>query len=308
MDEISTNKIGKISSSLDELTSRITTIGTSIKDLEEDFFVHEIEQDCIRLMDGIINFNLNLPSLHMFERHLYKINKESDVIYIASLFTEIWKLTYGAFFDKRLKEDESVVIERVLSRYPEGKSVEPSDINDFSSVHIMHSNQLQKNPKEVEAYKYYIEKLNLMFNDYCKKNFDFTISENFSPISIPISSNLSIDQLKAVFDIISQEGLVSGSKEVKEDFLALFKETFYQRESQIKWLQYNSKNKGDSYSHLYTLFESLGVDMTIENKKKICFHFIDNSGNKITHDKLKNRETAKSKDLSKKIREVIEAP
>ncbi len=311
MDEITTSKMMKVSSSLDELTSRILTMDTSIKDLKEDFFVHEIEQDCIRLMNGIINFNLNLPSLYMFKRHLHKIKKESDVIYVASLLTEIWELIYGVFFDKHLKEDDDTLGKGFLRRYSTGEvySVEEQfDRNDFSSLHIMHSNQLKKRPKEVEAYKFYIDKLNSMFNDYCQKNFDFTISERFLPVSIPLLSNLSIAQLNAVFNIISQEGLVATTNDVRDDFLALFKKTLYQGKSQIKWLQYNSKNKGDSYSHLYTLFESLGVEMTVENKKKICFYFIDNSGNKITHDKLKNRETAKSKDLNKKIREVIETP
>lgn len=327
-----------------KLGTRFNTIEAKIVSLEENIYMYRLEQDYNQLKHAIIKFNLDFPSIHTFKRHLQKIQKEDDVRYILSLFTEIWELLYTHVFDAIPKDQDPIkMLNCALSKYNRKKDMitenapeensenidEPktdseanteamncSEYNfvekelnrdNFSALYFRYytlSNGTQK--KMQPAYHEYLERLNSIFSIHCKKQFGFSIAKNFQPLPKVISVDLSLEQLEQVYNIVLKMELIETGKEVMNDFLAVFDKTSYAQKTRVKWLQTNSKNGEASFSLLYTLFESLRLKMTTSEKETICSYFVKGDGGNIKPNQLKLREESKmSKKLSNEIAKLF---
>ena len=106
---------------------------------------------------------------------------------------------------------------------------------------------------------------------------------------------MSPNQIKAVFNAVSQKGCMNGDNDTGATFLAMFNQTTNAVENKIMWLE-TTKSKAPNYAMLYTMFETMGVKMTEFEKIIIC-RFIRTTEGDIKPEQLKTRKSNQSKQL-----------
>lgn len=309
---------------VDKLTEKqITDIAKNVvknvveKDVMQVLYVLKLEDLCYKLKRAIINKEYMLPEKISFERYLHKLMKVDDIIYTMNLLHECWLYAYPAFhFDCQPKDTmpQEDMLDKALNKF---KHIGSSDdeggdrsndvkVSDYDFVkneidkhkivasHIINYNKFVRLPKErKEECLDYLDSLWKTAKVVCKKK-KIKIGTGFI-INYSLIIPLSPNQIKAVFNAVSQKGCMNGDNDTGATFLAMFNQTTNAVENKIMWLE-TTKSKAPNYAMLYTMFETMGVKMTEFEKIIIC-RFIRTTEGDIKPEQLKTRKSNQSKQL-----------
>lgn len=309
---------------VDKLTEKqITDIAKNVvknvveKDVMQVLYVLKLEDLCYKLKRAIINKEYMLPEKISFERYLHKLMKVDDIIYTMNLLHECWLYAYPAFhFDCQPKDTmpQEDMLDKALNKF---KHIGSSDdeggdrsndvkVSDYDFVkneidkhkivasHIINYNKFVRLPKErKEECLDYLDSLWKTAKVVCKKK-KIKIGTGFI-INYSLITPLSPNQIKAVFNAVSQKGCMNGDNDTGATFLAMFNQTTNAVENKIMWLE-TTKSKAPNYAMLYTMFETMGVKMTEFEKIIIC-RFIRTTEGDIKPEQLKTRKSNQSKQL-----------
>ena len=309
---------------VDKLTERqITDIAKNVvkkvveKDVMQVLYVLKLEDLCYKLKRAIIDKECMLPEKISFERYLHRLMKVDDIIYTMNLLHECWLYAHPAFhFDCQPKDTMSQedMLDKALNKF---KHIEPSDdedgdrsndikVSDYDFVknevnkhkiwasHIINYKKFTNLPKErKEECLDYLDSLWNTAKVVCEKK-KIEIGTGFI-INYFLITPLSPNQIKAVFNAVSQKGCMNGDNDTGATFLAMFNQTTNAVENKIMWLE-TTKSKAPNYAMLYTMFETMGVKMTEFEKIIIC-RFIRTTEGDIKPEQLKTRKSNQSKQL-----------
>ena len=302
---------------VDKLTEKqITDIAKNVvknvieKDVMQVLYVLKLEDLCYKLKRAIIDKECMLPEKISFERYLHKLMKVDDIIHTMNLLHECWLYAYPAFhFDCQPKDTmpQEDMLDKALNKF---KHIEPSDdgdgdrsndvkASDYDFVknevgkhkivasHIINYNKFVRLPKErKEECLDYLDSLWKTAKVVCEKK-KIEIGTGFV-INYFLITPLSPNQIKAVFNAVSQKGCMNGDDDTGTTFLAMFNQTTNAVENKIMWLE-TTKSKAPNYAMLYTMFETMGVKMTEFEKIIIC-RFIRTTEKQISKERKQKHE------------------
>lgn len=309
---------------VDKLTERqVTDIAKNVvknvveKDVMQVLYVLKLEDLCYKLKRAIIDKECMLPEKISIERYLHRLMKVDDIIYIMNLLHECWLYAYPAFhFDCQPKDSMSQedMLDKALNKF---KHIELSDdeggnksndvkVSDYDFVknevdkhgigasHIINYNKFVSLPKErKEECLDYLDSLWNIAKVVCDKK-KIKIGTGFI-VNYFLITPLTPNQIKAVFNAVSQKGCMNGDNDTESTFLAMFNQTTNAVEKKIIWLE-TTKSKAPNYAMIYTMFETMGVNMTEFDKIIIC-RFIRTTEGDIKTEQLKTRKSNQSKQL-----------
>ncbi len=286
---------------------------------KEDIFVFRLEGYCNELKTAIVDFTLKIPSQSSFVFYLGKLNDRDSIEYILGLLHYCWILAHPTkLYDSIYKsEDPMEMLDKSLNKfggnekhtsYGDDYDFVTSELdanhNSFLSNDHYSNSQKQENQMLLYGYKEYLERLYSLIKPVCEKH-DIIIRKEFI-VNRFFVTRLNKSQIDAVFIAVSRQGYMSKDKETRSEFLALFDCTCHVPNKKIIWHDVNEKNKQPAIASLYTMFQTMGVEMNAANKKTICQYFNDANNKPILPDSLKPRNSScKLADIEMAVREAI---
>lgn len=283
------------------IKSEIQALREEIRNTEnhEELYVFRLENYCNDLRNGIIDDNLNLPSIHSFVFYFSKLKEIGNLEYILNLLHECWILAHPSqMLEPTYKDDLNENLEKIFynstSESSGGYNIHSEELNPpvNNTLVSVYSNHIINNNKKLYFYCNYIEELYKAIKSVCDK-LEFSINECFIP-KYSLHVKLSREQLLMLFEKLASKGYMKDDEETRYSFLALFENTLHTTSRKIVWLDSNKKNKEPSIASLYAMFSAIEVDMNIRNKNIICKFFNDANNNPISPESLKPRNDSKN--------------
>lgn len=171
------------SSKIDKIKSEILALREEIRDKvnHEELYVFRLENYCNNLKDGVINNNLNLPSIHSFVFYFSKLKEIGNLEYILNLLHECWVLAHPSrMLEPTYKDDLNENLEKIFynrtSESSGGYNIHPEELNPpvNNTLVSAYSNHIINN-KKLYFYCNYIEELYKAIKSVCDK-LEFSIN------------------------------------------------------------------------------------------------------------------------------------
>ena len=173
------------SSKIDKIKSEILALREEIRDKvnHEELYVFRLENYCNNLKDGVINNNLNLPSIHSFVFYFSKLKEIGNLEYIFNLLHECWVLAHPSqMLEPTYKDDLNENLEKIFynstSESSGGYNIHSEELNPpvNNTLVSVYSNHIINNKKKLYFYFNYIEELYKAIKSICDK-LEFSINE-----------------------------------------------------------------------------------------------------------------------------------
>lgn len=275
----------------------------------EEYFLEKAETYCYRLQDAIIDLTLKLPTIDTIERYLLKLEKKESIVYILGLLHKCWCYANPVYLNdvipKELSSSQKDYVKRVESMY--SRTVLKEEINKPTNPLILDYCKARTKRHELDfcslSYSSYMNSLFNITKNICKR-FDLEIVDGFI-ISATIKTDKSPEQLKKAFYVVAEYGCCDPSDDNLRTFISLFDSTISASTGTIEWTDTGSPKANEpSIASIYTLFETLGVEMNRRNKTIISHHFTMNT-QELEPDQIKARRNNKQTKLAEAIKKVL---
>lgn len=283
---------------------------------EREYNLSKLEDCCYRLRDAIIDVSLKFPEICTFKRYIDKIFVYDDLVYVTKLLHKCWCFAHPHYLtntvSKNLSDNE--MLEMALSKFKHGASHEGTGLlteeldktmNPLISAYIR--KRVGSNFMAL-CYDEYLKNLHGIVEDKfktMKKGVDlldsFIVNRHLHS-----SKNLTVKQLSSAFDVFAKQfSCCQDTDKNRSVFLSLFDVSYHVDEGEIFWEDLGSaKGQLPSIASIYTIFDTLGIELNQFNKEIICEHICYGNGN-INPEQIKPRNTDKQNKLRKAIEAVI---
>lgn len=213
------------------------------------------------------------------------------------------------FKNKYVEIPDEELLERA---FKDREAIEVAEIHNFDTLHLSYYKKVcKKRSEEIQiCYKKYLAELLTLVrcvgNKWNGSGCYCNISEGFL-LSETIKTDKSQKQLRAAFDVISKKFNCCTYTDLNTKiFMSMFDTSLVSVSGTIEWTDISTeRTRQPSIASLYTLFKSLGVDMSTQVKEIICKRFTWKNGMSIEPDALKHRNTTKQKNIEIAIKEAI---
>lgn len=300
---------------LNKCAKRIEYMEKELQDmrvyLERDLIIYKLEDLCTMFKGAIIHYNLNYPPLTIFERYIHKIKNRDDVLYVVELLHQCWLYIHPEnLINRPLKQSISQydMLDIALSNYDEN-NLHPlydldkdTDRDNINELIISFTTNLPQKYKA--AYGKYVDGLLSICRSVCQ-HFEIELDDNFT-IRYILKSKLQLTtaQIDKVFKAVADEGMMNNDPDTAASFRALFESSVIAPEHKIVWLD-TTKGHSPNYASLYTMFNTMGVEMDRYNRSVICKTFTTKDGNIIKEEQIKTRKSDRQIKLEKIIEETL---